>query len=261
MKISNNVCLWMMIGLVLAARVGLAEEEVHSDVEFGYVGEQIDVKLSSEGILVFEGEFPQEGLECQFTTEPGFASEVEEGLGIGPNETVVYNVLSGLLFWDGLNLVPAAVGTHLRVNHLVPQVPDTIIVGNGPDQLGVISNVAAETRNLLGISDAIGGDLHQDLHQDLRWFLEPNCLMNSVPATGAYGVVLSLSTSAEGIANSQPFAMMFNFGLSEGSFEAGVDEVASLVPEPTSVCVWVFWGIVGLMSCRTTGSSTGRLPR
>ena len=56
------------------------EEEHHSDVEFAYVDGAIEVEAGEEG-FVFEGEFG-EGEFANFASEPGIASEVEEGAGV-----------------------------------------------------------------------------------------------------------------------------------------------------------------------------------
>lgn len=236
----------LMCVSLLVFGVLLTPVQAHSDVAFRYVGSKIEVELSDEGTWVFEGEFPLDGVERQFTSEPGFASEVAEGLGIGPQETIVYNVLSGLMFWDGASLTPAASGTQLRVNHLVPDVPDTLISASSGVQMGVIADSAASIRNLVGLSGAAG-----DLHEDLKWFLEPNVGPASAPppALGAYGVLLSLSTSAAGIQTSEPIALVFNFGLEESAFEAGVGQFAAMVPEPAGFG-WMVTALVGLVARR-----------
>lgn len=248
---SQSLCvirLFTVAGSLVAGRIACG----HSDVEFSYVNEKIEVELSSEGVLVFESEFPLAGLERQFTSEPGFISETAEGLGIGSNETIVYNVLSGLMVWDGANLSSAPAGVQLRTNHLVPNVPDTIIAGDSNLQPGVISITPADTRNLVGISDGVG-----NFHFDLNWFLEPNLgpALPPPPAFGAYGILLSLSTSAGGIADSEPFALVFNFGLATDAFEAAIDEFSHLVPEGSTLGGWWAVGVVNLLSrCRRTAN-------
>ena len=51
--------------------------------------------------------------------------------------------------------------------------------------------------------------------------------------------MLSLSTDADGIADSDQFAMVYNFGLEEAKFEEGVEAFAGLVPEPSSAMLFV----------------------
>jgi hypothetical protein len=205
----------------------------HSDVEFSYQGGKIDVEFGAEG-QVFEGEFPTSGMDLQFTSEPGFSSEIAEGLGINPNDEIVYNVLSGLLFWDGSTISPAAAAaTQIRIDNRPPSVPDTIVTGSSAVQLGAFSPTPA---NRIGAADGVG-----DFHSDLDWFLESS---SGSPATGAYAVKLSLSTDESGITDSDPFFIVQNLGLSETDFEAGVEAFAAVVPEPGTFSLV---GMIGLL--------------
>lgn len=209
----------------------------HSDVEFEYSGGQIEIEFGSEG-QVFEGEFPDSGADTQFTSEPGFGSELSEEAGINSLDEVVYNVLDSLLFWDGSSISPAAAGTQIRVENRGIGVPDTFISATSGPQPG---SFLTPFNNRIGAADGNG-----DFHSDLDWFLEPN---PGSPATGAYAVKLSLSTDEPGIANSDPFFIVFNFGLSETLFEEGVEAFAATIPEPTSLAL-IGAGVVALSLTR-----------
>ena len=222
--------------LMLSATVVMAQ---HSDVEFSYAGGRIDVEFGEEG-QVFEGEFDTEGTDLQFTSEPGFASELEEGLGIGAGDEIVYNVLGNLLVWDGAAISSAPDGTQLRIENRGLGVPDTVITGSSDPQPG---SFVDPFNNRIG-----GAEDDGDFHSDLDWFLEPN---PGSPAMGAYAVKLSLSTDAAGIAGSKPFFIVQNFGLSEMAFEEGVEAFAALVPEPTSMLIVGIGGcLLGMMRQR-----------
>ena len=54
-------------------------------------------------------------------------------------------------------------------------------------------------------------------------------------AFGAYAVRLNLSTNASGIADSDDFFIVYNFGLGDTEFEEGVEAFAALVPEPATM--------------------------
>ena len=213
--IFSTLCLLFFVGNVYGQ---------HSDVEFSYQGGKIDIEFGPEG-QVFEGDFPTSGTDKQFTTEPGFASEISEGLGIDPNDQIVYNVLDSLLYWDGSSISAPAVGTQIRIGNKPPTVPDTVVSGTSGSQPGSFSPAA----NRIGAADGAG-----DFHSDLDWFLEPN---SPTPATGAYAVRLSLSTDASGIADSDEFFVVYNFGLSDMAFEEGVEAFAALIPEPSSLVI------------------------
>ena len=160
-----------------------------------------------------KGEFPTEGTDLQFTSEPGFGSEVDEELGIIPDNEVVYNVLSELLVWDGGSISSAPDGTQIRIANRGIGVPDTVITGSS----GPPSREASPPRSTTASAVRM---TRVTFHSDLDWFLEPN---PGSPATGAYAVKLTLSTDEPGIADSDPFFIVHNFGLSETAFEEGVE--------------------------------------
>lgn len=209
----------------------------HSDVEFEYSSGKIEIEFGTEG-QVFEGDFPTSGTDLQFTTEPGFRSEISEGAGINSFDEIVYNVLDSLLSWDGSSITAPAAGTQIRIENRGIGVPDTIVTGSSGPQPGSFSS---PFNNRIGAADGSG-----DFHSDLDWFLERN---PGSPATGAYAVKLSLSTDEPGITDSDPFFIVFNFGLSETLFEEGVEAFAATIPEPTSLAL-VGAGVVALSLAR-----------
>ena len=114
---------------------------------------------------VFESEFPTDGIDLQFTSEPGFASELEASGGIGADDQIVYNVLGDLLFWnDGFKPVPN--NTQLRIVNRPPSplVPDTLLGASSGAQPGSFD----PAMNRVGAAEADG-----DFHSDLDFFLEP----------------------------------------------------------------------------------------
>jgi len=208
---------------VVVALIGVGIETAqaqHSDVDFRYTAGQIVPDLSPDG-MVFRTSFPTGGFDSQFTIQPGFASETDIGAGIGAGDEIVYNVLDDLFFWDELTMAleTPAPGTQIRIGNVGGSVPDTIVDGSSGEQLGSFSPAA----NRIGSADG-GGDFHS--HLDFR--LEPP---GGVPAAGAYGLKLSLSSDAAGIADSDPFFIAFNFGLSSSLFDQAVlDFDAALSP-------------------------------
>ena len=229
-----RILLTTLSALLAVSSLGYASEG-HSDVEFGFAEGRIDVEFGDEG-AVFEGEFPVEGTDLQFTGEPGFASEIEEGMGIGPEDQLVYNVLSDLLYWnEGFKPVPSS--AQIRISNVPPSplVPDTVVGTGTGTQLGSFE----PAMNRIGAAEADG-----DFHNDLDFFLEPKGDAADESMFGVYGFVVSLSTDADGINDSDPFAMVFNFGMNEEVFEEGVEAFASYVPEPNGLV-----SILGAMLC------------
>lgn len=207
---------WILLALVASPLVAQEEEEGHSDVEFSYVGGAIEVEPGEEG-FVFEGEFGEDAF-ANFASEPGIASEVDEGAGINAADIIGFNVLDDLFYWSGTD-----VGS--------PGEATITIAGAGGSDDVVVSATSgvqladfAAPANLLGQA-ADDGDFHVD----------PGFTISDGAAAGGYGLILSLATDEAGISDSAPFGIFLNFGLEEEAFEAGVEAFASSVPEPSSM--------------------------
>lgn len=175
----------------------------HTDIELTYDNNKIEIEFSPEG-HVFEGDMPTSGVLAGFTDEPGFASETSEGLGVNPNDFISYHVVGGLLYHDGANFAATS---------------ETIAGDDVPDFGTVIISQSATAGD--GLGGLIGqADTSGDFHADLGWQL-------SVPASaGAYAVPLELATDEPGIANSDPFYIVFNFGLDDLTLESAVEDFA-----------------------------------
>lgn len=236
--------IWSLCIIACVAAIGMSgitysQDDGHSDVEFAYDGGKIAVEFGDEG-PVFEGGFPTDSIDLQFSTEPGFASELEEGLGIGASDQIAYNVLGDLLYWnDGFKPVPNNAQVRIVNQPPSPLVPDTIV----GVETGIQPGSFDPTMNRIGAAEMSG-----DFHSDLDFFLEPRGDAADSSMFGAYGFMLSLSTDAAGIGDSAPFAMVFNFGLEEEHFEEGVQAFAILVPEPTG-SVSIALAFLGCMAC------------
>lgn len=195
----------------------LCAQVVHSDINFSYSGGQIVVDTgATSGVAT--GDFPVDGFFSQFETNPGFASEGDVGFGINPNDTIAYNVLDNLLLWDGSNFVTPAANTQIRIENN-GSAADTVIHSSSGTQPGAFGPLA----NGVGQADGNG-----DFHSHVSFFLEPNNGSPS-PDFGVYGLKFSLSTNAAGIADSDPFFAVFNFGLSEQMFADAIQQYASLL--------------------------------
>lgn len=194
-------------------------QSMHSDIRFAYDAGKIAID-TNVGNGVGVGEFAVDGLFRQFETNPGFASENDVGFGIQPSDFVVYNVLDDLLFWNGSDFVPPNAGTQVRIENNGSS--DTLVHGTSQSMPGSFTPPA----NSIGQADQSG-----DFHAHVDFFLEPNNAPAPppLPELGAYGLELSLSTNAAGIADSDPFFIVFNFGLDGEQLEEAVGAFAGLI--------------------------------
>ncbi|REJ87343.1 MAG: PEP-CTERM sorting domain-containing protein [Planctomycetota bacterium] len=209
----------------------------HSDIEFEYSGSKIVFENGEFGGTIFESEFPTTGADQQFTDDPGIASELAEGLGINPGDEIYYNILGPLEFWDpiaeGFGSLPA--GVQIRIENTPPTVPDTIVDAS---TVSIPANLTTG-QNRIGEAEPDG-----DFHGHVDFFLEP---LGPTPPVGAYAISMSLLTDAIGIDDSDPFRIVFNYGLEEEVFEEAVAAFAA--PEPSTWAMAAL-ALVGLLTRR-----------
>jgi hypothetical protein len=186
---------------------------------FWYEGDKI-VTETSNGLNVGTGVFATSGFTQQYDTNPGFVSETDTGQGIGSGDGIAYNVLEPLKFWNGTTFAPAGDGVQLRIDNFLG--PDTIVDDNSGSQPG---SPGSPNVNFIKQADGAGY-----FHGHPEYFLEP--LDGPTPPFGAYGLKLSLTTTAVGVADSDPFFVVFNFGLDTTSFNAAVQVFADLLQGP-----------------------------
>lgn len=216
-----TLTLAVCFGALLSAAPTHAQHD-HGDIEFTYANGRIEIEFGHEG-AVFEGEIDATGGFANETHDPGFGSEVEEGLGVNPDDLIGYNVHGPLLMWDGTQFVSAG-GASMTIEDALS---DTLITANSGDDLAEFTT----PNNVIAQADDAG-----DVHAHVEFVLS-----DATPGA-AYGVILSLATDEPGIADSAPFGILFNYG-DEGAtamdhelFEDGVEALAArVVPEPSSL--------------------------
>ena len=209
-------CGCALFALIMVTAAASAQNFGHVDAEFEYADGK--VQLSQP---VYTHVFPTSGISQQYTSNPGFGSETDVGGGIGPHETIFYHVLDPLFFWDGTAFTDPAEDTQIRILNNPPTIPQTVVgVYTGPQEGSLDPPL-----NLIGKSMASG-----DFHSHVSFQLEPQSADSPPPpAFGAYGLKLSVGTSAEGIDPSDPIFFVFKFGLDEAAFQQGVEAFAQLL--------------------------------
>ena len=197
-----------------------AQGIAHSDVFFTYNDAKIEVERQ-DGRLALPQIMPVGGFFAQANTNPGFFSERDVGGGTDPNDIVGYNVLDDILFWSEGEFSTPNSDTSIRILNNPRTVEDTFI-GTGTGE---------QRANFDQLSNSIGqsssaGDFHS--HVDFR--LEPNSSdPEETPLMGAYGLKLSLSSDNPAIEESDPFFIVFRFGLEEDLFAQALDDFEAIL--------------------------------
>ena len=202
------------------SRTSLAQS-VHSDIFFRYENGKVDTAFQGGTDRVAGGEFPTSGAFQQISENPGFFSESSIGLGIQPNDVITYNILDNLEFWDGTSFTTPIAGTQILIEN-TGNTPDTIVGTATGEQLGdpILGH------NFIDRSDSFG-----DIHTHIDFELEIDG-STALPTFGAYGMLMSLGTDRSGINDSDPFYLVFNFGLSSQDFDDAIIEFDQLLDAP-----------------------------
>ena len=238
-KKRSLIIILSLFGL-MAAIPSVYAQEAHSDVEFGFIGGEIEIEPSAEGLFVFESDLADEP-PAEATEDPGFNNdEFLPGGGATPGSLLGFNVLGPLFFWDGDSFEDPGTAT-ISITDVQGPVPDVSVI-SGSTSSDLASFLAGSLENIIGQADALGG-IHS--HVDFE-------LMNG--AMGAYGLLMSLTTDQVGIADSRNFGIFINNGLGDVLFEAGAEAFnAQVVPIPAGV--WLFASAIGLLLPRTRRKS------
>ena len=211
--------LLVCVGLYLAFAANTAMAQAHSDVFFTYGETKIEIQ-EQEGRRVIPQVLPESGFFAQANSNPGFFSESDVGGGTGANDVVVYNVLDDLVFWSDGGFSDPSAETGIRIVNNPRTVEDTIIGAATGVQRASFSPLS----NSIGQSSSSG-----EFHTHIDFQLEPRPDdPENMPLFGAYGLKLSLSSDSE-IEESDPFFVVFRFGIDDELFEMALDDFDSLL--------------------------------
>ncbi|MEZ6098747.1 MAG: hypothetical protein R3E01_07240 [Pirellulaceae bacterium] len=224
MRILKSIIAWrpspcrlsplLVLGLLLAIRVNVRGQ--HVDIELWY--DQGQIVVATDTAPGIQGaQFPTSGLFRQFTSNPGFISETDVGKGLGSGDIITYDVTGPLAFWDGSGFAELGVEVAIRIENNGGN--DTMVTGAS----GLQGGDMLLARNLLGEASPSG-----NFHRHVDYFLEPND--DSSPVSyGAYGLNLRLGTTATDIAKSDPFWILFNYGLDDQAWSDAVSAFSALL--------------------------------
>lgn len=201
-----------------------AQEIEHSDVFFAYGETKIEI-LNDNPVL------PQlmldSGFFAQANVNPGFFNERDNGGGTGPSDIVGYNVLDDLLFWTDGEFATPRDNTEIRIINNPRTVDDTFIGTGTGEQRATFDDLS----NTIGQSSS-AGDFHS--HVDFR--LNPRSSdPEEAPLPGAYGLKLSLSSDNPDIQESDPFFIVYAFGMEQAQFASALGDFEALLNPATAI--------------------------
>lgn len=222
----------IVLGLSLNLSAAFAEGLHDGDILPTKSGSVIAVNGETSAIgNYFEADFGDFAGGLFRTGSPGFDLDSASG-PFGAGNVLWFEGLGTLSFWNGSVWTAAPNGENIRIKDALGE--SSIFSSNGITQavgaVGQISN---------------GGSLHE--HLEYAIYNASNALGGSV---GAYWITLklletTLSNTSTVLAESEPFHLFFNRGLSHVDFDAAID--AAVVPVPAAV--WMFGSaLVGWLS-------------
>jgi hypothetical protein len=189
------------------------------DVLFSYENNRITFLNGGVSFLdanrFFEAEFGTTGILDRYAGDPGFESFPSF---IGSNDQITFNLL------------PSRFGTYLTAwdpvsNSILTNHAYGLTIDSASFSLDVTASSGGS--QLLG-SAAANGYFH----------IHPDVLLSANAPQGAYGLLMTLQTNAAGIENSEPFWVIFNYGLDDPVFDRGIAAMIG-VPEPGTGLVWL----------------------
>ncbi|MCP4193706.1 MAG: hypothetical protein GY768_24100 [Planctomycetaceae bacterium] len=214
---------WLRRIIVTTALIGTLAATEQANAQFGHS----DVDFAQEGNRlitnkrVYEAYFPTFGISKYYSSNPGFAAEVD-GLGtIGSRQEVVYDVLDRLFFWDGVQFDSPDEEVQIRVENNPPGSGSTFINGASGVQRGTLDPPA----NRIGAASNAG-----EFHSHVSYYFEAG---EDDPPVGAYGLKIAVSTTdTDEIDDSEPIFMVFNLGLDSSTFEESLSVYEGILDTP-----------------------------
>lgn len=202
---------------LIAATVTSSLAQHAGDVEFEYDLGKIKIEGGSASFIFadqyFEATLGTTGLLDGFTGDPGFEAHDP----IGPGDVIGFKLHAGhngnfLHFFEkSSNTLLSSHGGILNIDVAGPGSLDLTQTSGGSGLIG----------------EAPGNG---EFHSHLDFLLTNRGSANH----GAYGFLMSLTTNATGVGESDPFWIFLNYGMDEPAFDNAIASITA-VPEPSTI--------------------------
>lgn len=228
--------------LTLLLPVSHAIAQHAGDVQFDIHGSVIDIENGAPSLLfaskMFEGVFKVGGLFNRTTDEPGF--EAHDGLPDFAGRQIGFDLVAGhhghfLHFFDPVaGLIAASHGHSLQISW-GPIPGQNLVVTSTSGGSGLIGEIAPDG----------------EAHFHLDFWIHPNLPPAANGTFGAYGLLMNLNIDDPTISNSEPFWLIFNYGMTDEDFGAALPAFTG-IPEPNSAALLGLLALTAMLRRRRT---------
>lgn len=210
-----------LILVVCTLPFALPIDAQHSDIAFSYEDQSIvmrdGIEGFTDGLQIFQGNFPTSGFAIRFTENPGFLADIANGDMLEPGDRIDIEILESASFESFLTFYDP-------VADAIAPTPATIIVeDNGGDAtIDLIvgnTSLSGDNPQFIKMADSMG-----EIHAHIDFFLSEEAEF------GAYGILFRLNTDNASFQSSPPVWLVFNYGLSP--FELQELAIPAFIGEP-----------------------------
>ncbi len=226
--------------LTLLLPISPAFAQHAGDIEFDIDGSIIEIENGEPSLLyadkMFEGVFKVGGLFNRTTDDPGF--EAHRGLPDYAGRLIGFDLVAGhhghfLHFFDPVTgLIAASHGYSMQISW-GPTPAQNLTLTSTSGGSGLIGEIASDGA----------------AHFHLDFWIHPDLPPSANGTFGAYGLLMNLNIDDPSISNSEPFWLIFNYGMTEEDFSAALPAFTG-IPEPSSAALLGLLALTAMLQRR-----------